>query len=396
LGKIRDPETGALLDHALAAWFPGPWSFTGEDSGEIQGHGGGTLPRLVLELVLRSGARLARPGEFTERAFLNGRLSLDQAEAVAEIVASESEAEAKIAARALDGALKERVAPIFESLKGALARLTGILDFEEDWTERDCRWLTRELGALEESLRELIELRKSGRMWREGVKVVLAGLPNAGKSELFNALLGKRRALVSSIPGTTRDYITAVLEWGRVRVELVDTAGLREEADGELERMGQDLALEQLGEADLIIWLHDLAAPEVVPPPRFPGGAQVIEVWNKADLMHPDHPLAQPPGLRVSALRRSGLDKLRGEVLKRAGVSGGAVPDLVPNIRQQMALEKSRACLSEALRTLSEGEAPEIAGIILRSSLDHLGCVCGRVFTEDLLAEVFRHFCLGK
>jgi tRNA modification GTPase len=267
LGSVVSPSDGRLLDRAMAVWFPGPGSFTGEDSCEIQCHGGGVVPRLVLEAAMEAGARLARPGEFTERAFLNGRMSLDQAEAVAEIVAAESEAEAAIAARALDGALADRVEPVSRGLLAAQARLTGSLDFEVDWTDADSSSLLDELAPLTSGLEELLELRRSGRVFRDGVKVVLAGPPNAGKSSLFNALLGRRRALVSTVAGTTRDYLTASVSWGRVKVDLVDTAGLRREGSDELEAMGIDLALGQIADADLVLWLRDLTLPDGGPPP---------------------------------------------------------------------------------------------------------------------------------
>jgi tRNA modification GTPase len=394
-GKVVDPDGEKLLDHAMAVYFPGPDSFTGEDSGEIQGHGGGVLPRLVLELVLRNGARLARPGEFTERAFLNGRLGLDQAEAVAEIVASESEAEARIAARALDGALGERVGPLFGKLKGSLAFLTGVLDFEEDWTEEDRARLSSELAEILSGLDALLELRRGGRLYRDGLRVVLAGPPNAGKSRLFNALLGKNRALVSTVPGTTRDYLVAAVSWGPVKVELVDTAGLREEGQDELEAMGQDLALEQIGESDLVVWLHDLTAPPAGMALEREKSPPIIECWNKLDALD-SPPGPQAPGLAISAATGEGLEPLKEAILSRVGVSETKIPDLVPNLRQQLALEEARDHLSQALAALDQGEVPEIAGILLRRSLDALGAITGTVFTDDLLTEVFRHFCLGK
>ncbi|MDR2199170.1 MAG: tRNA uridine-5-carboxymethylaminomethyl(34) synthesis GTPase MnmE [Deltaproteobacteria bacterium] len=394
-GRVVDPRDGGTADHALAVWFPGPSSFTGEDSAEIQGHGGSLIPGLVLRLLLDEGARLARPGEFTERAFLNGKLSLDQAEAVAEIVAAESAAEAKIAARTLDGALKEKVSAIFLAMKGAYARLTAVLDFEEEWTPKDADDLLNALKEARESLKSLIDLRKRGRFYRDGLKVVLAGAPNAGKSELFNALLGKKRALVSPVPGTTRDYLTAAVSWGNVRVELVDTAGLREEGGDELEKMGQALALEQMGEADLVLRLRDLTNPERIPTPEAEKGIPGLEVWNKTDLVSTDRgPL--PPGLKISAKTGDGLEELKEAALKLLGIQGARIPDIVPNLRQEKAIEESHRLLEEAVASLSSGEPPEICGVLLRRSLDRLGEVTGRVFTEDLLTEVFKRFCLGK
>jgi tRNA modification GTPase len=441
LGKVVSPSSGKLLDHAMAVWFPAPGSFTGEDSCEIQCHGGGVVPRLVLEAALEAGARLARPGEFTERAFLNGRLTLDQAEAVAEIVAAESEAEAAIAAKAMDGALADRVAPLSKALLSAHARLTGALDFEVDWTERDSEALLETLLPLESGLAELLELRRSGRVFREGVKVVLAGPPNAGKSSLFNALLGKRRALVSAVAGTTRDYLTASASWGLVKVDLVDTAGLREGGSDELESLGMDLALEQMSDADLVVWLRDLSVPGGGPPPdageagggrrgegappcvatgggdaekapgseaaKTPGEAparavgmppcnppKILEVWSKSDLAAG----GAPPGgaLRVSAATGEGLKGLKEAILDLFGALGPKAPELVPNLRQELALAGALKALGQARKALEDGEVPEIAGILLKEARDSLDLVTGRTVTEDLLAEVFSQFCLGK
>ncbi|MDR1165772.1 MAG: tRNA uridine-5-carboxymethylaminomethyl(34) synthesis GTPase MnmE [Deltaproteobacteria bacterium] len=412
LGKVIQPTTGRLLDHVLAAYFPSPRSFTGEDSLEIQGHGGAALPSLVLEAALSSGARLARPGEFTQRAFLNGRLSLDQAEAVAEIVAAESEAEAAIAAKILDGALRDRIWPLSKALLKNLAFVTGFLDFEEEWTDENSLSLQESLRDAARDLDKLLEIRRNGRVFREGLKVVLAGPPNVGKSSLFNALLGQKRALVSSIAGTTRDYIVAPLSWDSLKVELVDTAGLRDEGADELEAMGRDLALERVVEADLVLWVQDATAPPAPwTPAALPEGIvspPILEVWNKADLLGQNQETARAPEspespgergerrLLVSALAGAGLEELKAAILQRVGARGKAIPEFVPNLRQEIALQKTRDKLQLTLKALEDGEYLEIAGLYLREATDALGAITGQVTTEDLLTEVFSHFCLGK
>jgi tRNA modification GTPase len=429
LGSVVSPSSGRLLDRAMTAWFPGPGSFTGEDSAEIQCHGGGAVPRLILEALMETGARLARPGEFTERAFLNGRLSLDQAEAVAEIVAAESEAEAAIAARALAGALARRVEPLSRALLSVQAALAGALDFEEDWTGMDDARLAADLCPVERGLSELLELRRGGKIFRDGAKAVLAGPPNSGKSSLFNALLGSRRALVSKVAGTTRDYLTASVSWGQVKVELVDTAGLRGESGDELEAMGMDLALEQMAQADLVLWLRDPTLPDGGPapgaacggrlpspdpeaagagtrpapglPPLSAGGAgaprppAVLEVWNKLDL-DPASPLPPPGALRISAATGEGLPELRRAALALLGAEGARVPEIVPNLRQEKALEGALGFIRKAMASAEAGEVPEITAILLKEARDSLDLVTGRLMTEDLLAEVFSRFCLGK
>ncbi|MDR2353225.1 MAG: tRNA uridine-5-carboxymethylaminomethyl(34) synthesis GTPase MnmE [Deltaproteobacteria bacterium] len=417
-GKIIHPSSRRLLDHVLAVFFPGPNSFTGEDSAEIQGHGGSVLPRLVLEAVLASGARLARPGEFTERAFLNGKLSLDQAEAVAEIVAAESEAEAAIAAKTLDGALRDKIFPLANRFLKVLANLTVVLDFEEEWEPADYLNLANSLDSLEKDLQELLDFRQNGRIYRDGLKAVLAGPPNAGKSSLFNALIGKKRALVSQIPGTTRDYLTTSLTWESIRINLVDTAGLREEGADELEAMGRDLALEQIEDADLVLWVQDLTAPPLSPPVLNNPQTFLLEVWNKADLRdnlpasdfsltaNPKKPASSSMSqdntrdilkpLWVSALTGFGLADLKQTILQMLGVKDRAIPEIVPNLRQELALKGSLRKLGEAKEALAGGEYPEIVGILIREAADSLGLITGRILTEDLLTEVFSHFCLGK
>ncbi|MDR2142565.1 MAG: tRNA uridine-5-carboxymethylaminomethyl(34) synthesis GTPase MnmE [Deltaproteobacteria bacterium] len=393
LGHIRG-ENGQIIDEVLAVYFPGPNSFTGEDCAEIQGHAGAVVPRLVLAAILEAGARLARPGEFTQRAFLNNRLSLDQAEAVAELVAAQSQSEAVLANRQLAGALKERVNPIAERLISLAASLTVILDFDEPWDANSQLNLTQNLAALRQDLAALLALRREGRIFREGLRIVLAGPPNAGKSSLFNALLGLDRALVSPRPGTTRDYLEASVSWAGVKVELVDTAGLWPESTDELDQLSQDRARAQMGQADLIVWLRDLSAPNPSPPPQEAqeSGIPILAVWAKADLIAEP----APNSLAISAKTGQGLAQLKDEAIKLLGLNFDQPPDLVPNFRHQKALEKTSQLVNAAVKALEEGEPPDIITLEIVDALETLGQITGRVMTEDLLTEVFSNFCLGK
>jgi tRNA modification GTPase len=408
-GNLVDPISQKTIDQVLAVYFPGPGAFTGEDSAEIHGHGGSTVPRLILEALLASGARLARPGEFTLRAFLNSRLSLDQAEAVAELVASQSEAEAAIAARHLEGALAKKLEPTFAKLMEAAAFLTSELDFmdEDEWSEARSDHLLAILKDAQGDLERLLELRMTGRVFRDGLRVVLAGPPNAGKSSLFNALLGRDRALVNPMPGTTRDYLEGYVSWSGLKVELVDTAGLREDGD-ELESQGQALTQRELEQAEVIVWLNDLSKPETrMPPPVFsnPNGPKLIEVWNKADIGlgpppaenpgHPDHP-EKPYYRTISALTGQGLDGLKQDILGFFLTPTSLNPELVPNLRQQKALEEGLDYINATVKSLEDGQAPDIASLEIKGALEALGRITGRVLTEDLLEEVFSRFCLGK
>ncbi|MDR1395674.1 MAG: tRNA uridine-5-carboxymethylaminomethyl(34) synthesis GTPase MnmE [Deltaproteobacteria bacterium] len=394
LARIKGPEGDRIVDEVLAVYFPEPRSFTGEDCAEIQGHAGPAVPRLVLEAVLKAGARLAGPGEFTQRAFLNGRLSLDQAEAVAELVAAQSQSEAVLAARQLSGALRDCLDPITARLTSLMAKLTAVLDFEESWEDEDRAGMAQELDRLLEEVRHLISLRKNGRLFREGLRLVLAGPPNSGKSSLFNALLGLDRALVSPRPGTTRDYLEAAVSWSGIRVELVDTAGLWADSLDEIDRLGQERTRQQMEGSDLIVWLMDLTARQPVPPPET--GAPLLIVWTKSDLASPEE-LARAGGrLTVSSKSAAGLAGFKEECLKMLGLKSQETPDLVPNLRHQQALEKTLVSAEAAASALAEGLPPDIVNLELQEALSHLGLITGRVMTEDLLQEVFSRFCIGK
>ncbi|MDR1677881.1 MAG: tRNA uridine-5-carboxymethylaminomethyl(34) synthesis GTPase MnmE [Deltaproteobacteria bacterium] len=396
-GKLIKPQSKEVIDQVLAVFFPGPQTFTGEDTAEIFGHGGATVPRLVLEAVMEAGARLANPGEFTQRAFLNDRLSLDQAEAVADLVAAQSEAEATLATRHLEGALSAKIKPAIEKLIGLQAELVAILDFEEDWNEEKRLDLISMTANLSGEIKKLVEIRKNGRIFRDGLRVVLTGLPNAGKSSLFNAILGRDRALVSPRPGTTRDYLEASVSWNGLRVELVDTAGLGQRTGDELEDLGQQLALKELEAADIIVWLRSVTEPGPDEPPLARETGKILEVWSKSDLKT-GQPISadSPSGLCVSALTGEGLDELKSLILKKTGLATGLVPEIVPNLRQQKALEDSLEQINRALSALTERETPDIVAFELGQSLESLNYVTGQAFTEEILNEVFSNFCVGK
>jgi tRNA modification GTPase len=394
--RVLAPGSGRAVDQVLAVFFPGPRSFTGEDSAEIHCHGGPAVPRLVLSAVLAAGARLARPGEFTERAFLNGRIGLDQAEAVAELVAAQSEAEAALAARHLEGALGRRLGPMAERLTGLRADLAAALDFfEDEWTEADRLGALSRLESLAAELSAVAALGREGRIYRDGLRVVLTGAPNVGKSSLLNALLGRDRAMVSERPGTTRDYLEAAVEWSGLRVELVDTAGLGGAEGGELEKMGRDLALRELSRADLALWLVDLSNPAAERPPEDLArslGKRLAVVGSKADLAG----TGDLGLLAVSSVTGQGLGALKEAILALAGAEEGPAPEVVPNLRQNQALEDCLKSLEAASAALAADEALDIAALELDEAASRLGLVTGAVLTEDLLEAVFSRFCLGK
>ena len=387
-GRLIHPFSRRLLDDGLAVWFPGPHSFTGEDSAEIQGHGGLAVSALVLEAVLAAGAGLARPGEFTKRAFLNGRLDLAQAEAVADLVAAKSAAETALAARQLAGGLSAWVSEIASGLLAVLAELEAAIDFNEEAPD-PAALSGRIRREVQPRLAALLAAGREGLPFRYGLKVTLAGAPNVGKSSLFNALIGTERALVSPRTGTTRDYLLAEVVWSGLRVELVDTAGLTDNPADELDKLGQARSREQLAGSDLVLWVRDCASKagsEDPVPPR------ALVVWNKADL-------APPPSGSLAVSARTGLNlpQLKAAVIRLAtGLENPEPPEVAPSLRHQAALRRSEEYLQAALAALDEGQPPDICAFELRSALEALDLIRGRTTAEEVLSEIFSRFCLGK
>ncbi len=402
LGRVVDPESGHLIDEALAVCFSGPRSFTGEDSAEIQGHGGPAVTALVLRAVLKAGAELAEPGEFTRRAFLNGRMDLAQAEAVADLVAAASEAESSLAVRQLAGSLSRRIEAVRQTIFVSLAELSADLDFSDDLEPMD---LTALKGRLTEDallpLGRLLADGLAGRPFREGLRLALVGSPNVGKSSLFNALAGDERALVSERPGTTRDFITASASWKGLSVELCDTAGLSKVPLDELDALGQARSRDQSARADLVLWVRDASSPETDtenPDPAFAPPGRTIVVWNKVDLAPaPSVTQAAGPVMAVSARTGQGLAELKTAILKTlTGREDFSPPEVVPNLRHQAALGRAERYLSATLAAIEAGKVPDICALELKAALDSLDLICGHAAPEDLLDEIFSRFCLGK
>lgn len=386
---------GRALDRGLVLWLPAPGSYTGEDTLELHGHGGPAVLDAVLQRVLELGARPARPGEFTERAFLNGRLDLAQAEAVADLIETADAAGARAAMRSLEGAFSRRVTALAEDLVVVRAWVEGALDFPDDEVDflADVTLRAR-LGALRERLRETRAAAGEGRRLVEGQTVVVAGAPNAGKSSLLNRLAGTQTAIVTAIPGTTRDPLREAVRIAGVPLTLIDTAGLRETEDP-VESQGVQRAHATLGQADRILLVVDAAAPGESSP-GLPHGIPVDVVRNKIDLT------AEPAGrdghgtFRVSATTGAGLDDLRAHL--RAALAGTADAGGAFSARRRHleALDAVAAALDAATRELEGGGAAELAAEQLRAAQQALGSVTGEVTSEDLLGEIFGRFCIGK
>jgi tRNA modification GTPase len=393
-GAIVDGES--VVDEVLLTVFRAPASFTGEDVVEIGCHGGSLVTRRILELLLRSGAVAAGPGEFSRRAYLNGKLDLTQAEAIMDLIGAQSDLAMKAAARQLEGRLGERIRELHSRLLDLLAHLEAYIDFPEDDISPDTgeAMLARMRGAMEE-LNRLLATALQGRVLRVGARTVLSGAPNVGKSSLLNRLLGFERAIVSPVPGTTRDTLEETVMVRGWPLRLVDTAGLRDGADA-LEQEGIERARRQLEQADLVLGVFDGTLP--APESALLEEARLVRVLNKADL--PEHPSwGNVQAVRISCVSGQGMDDLEAAV--EARLRGGlgladAESDVAINARHQDCLRRSLGFLEAAAKGLKEGLPPEFVAEELRAALDSSGEVVGKSNTEDLLGRIFSSFCIGK
>lgn len=390
-------EAGEVLDDALLLFFRAPHSYTGEDTVELCCHGSPVITARVLERLWQLGATPAGPGEFTRRAFLNGRLDLTQAEAVADLIAARTPRAERAARANLQGRLGATLAPLYEGTLALSADLEHALDFEEgELPEAFFASLGERLSGLEAQLSALRGTWREARLVRDGALVVLAGKPNAGKSTLLNLLLGYDRAIVSAEPGTTRDAIEESFLLDGVPLRLTDTAGLRE-APGAIEREGVARARDLLARADLVLYLSAADDPAPAPPP-----AGAIALITKAELA-PASPL--PPGFPPEAARISALadpaaarDRVCALLRQALNLSAGETAHAaLANERQLQGVTEAHAALQEAQGCLARGELGYVpAAQLLRRGAEALGRLLGRVYSDDLLDTVFSRFCVGK
>jgi tRNA modification GTPase len=393
-----------FLDEALVVYMKAPRSFTGEDVVEIQSHGGGLVLSLVCRACVEAGARLAEPGEFTKRAFLNGRLDLSQAEAVLETIRAKSVASLGVAQRQLRGDLAREIDMARAALLSLLARLEAGIDFvEEDIPFLQKGELARTIEEVSALVRRLQSTATEGRLLREGARVVIVGRPNVGKSSILNRLLKEERAIVTPIPGTTRDVIEEAVDLGGVRVHLVDTAGIRETEDV-IEREGIKRSRSAQQEADLQVIVVDGSLPltndDRVLIGRAIAGRHVIGI-NKADLPHQVELSSLGPGavtVSVSAKTGAGIEDLRAAIRSQLIGAGGETGEgiMIMNVRHQTALDRAAEALQEASESLGGGLAPELVAIDIRTAADALGEITGVITTDEILARIFSEFCIGK
>lgn len=398
-GQVCDAG-GRALDDGLAVLMPAPHSYTGEDVLELHCHGSPVVLDTVLQALVASGARPAQAGEFTKRAFLNGKLDLAQAEAVMALVGARTADGAAGAAAQLFGGLSTRLAIVREQLVRARAHVEAQLDFGDEELGLDAAALGADLAAARREIGALLAGARRGELLHRGLRVVLSGRPNAGKSSLLNALLDAERAIVSPEPGTTRDVIEAAVDLDGVPVTLVDTAGLRD-AGAAVERLGVARAEHAAAAADLVLLVLDTARP-FAEQAALVGRAAAVAVLNKADLPSAwtadDQATvaAAHPCVRVSATTPSGLDALRQAILAAAGAQWADNLPALGTARQREALARAEASLAAAAAALEARLPPELVAVDLQAALAHIGAVTGTVSSEEVLDAVFREFCIGK
>lgn len=397
-------RAGTLIDDVLLTFFQGPASFTGEDTLEISCHGNPYIVQRMLEDLYLRGCRAAEAGEFTQRAFLHGRMDLSQAEAVMDLIHARGERALQAANQQLRGALGRRMSELIEILLGVLARIEAYIDFpEEDLPADDRDLVIRELERLSQSTGKLLATNHYGDILRDGLKVVILGEPNVGKSSLLNALLGRDRALVSAEPGTTRDYLEERVLLGDHCLRLIDTAGLNP-SPAPLEKLGMDKTLERLHEADLALLVIDGSAP----PPRLAAGVRqainptsALVIVNKVDLAaNPEaaKEFSVLETIATSALTGKGLDALQAALQRRAAAFHVELgEDLIAiNARHADALARAQAALQRAKDQLAQAEATELVASELREALGAFGEIAGKIDNERMLDQLFATFCIGK
>ncbi len=416
---FRDAE-GGPIDHGLALFFPAPHSYTGEDVLELQAHGGPVVLQLLLARCLEAaqapgedqgavlpGLRLAQPGEFTERAFLNDKIDLAQAEAIADLIDASTEAAARSASRSLSGAFSEEI----HGLRDALVHLRMLVEATLDFPEEEIDFLQKadasgQLARLRGKLDQVLARAHQGALLREGIKVVIAGQPNAGKSSLLNALAGAELAIVTPIAGTTRDKVQQTIQIEGVPLHVIDTAGLRESSD-EVERIGIARAWDEIAAADAVLFLHDLtrmgeegylaadAAIAETLAGKLPRQVPVIDVWNKTDCAEARVPAEC--GVALSARTGSGLDALRRQLLDVAGWQSAPEGLYLARARHVQALQAVAAHLQEAeLQLAAQAAHLDLLAEELRLAQVSLNAITGEFSSDDLLGVIFSSFCIGK
>ena len=403
-GELIEPSTGERIDEVVVTFFAKPHSYTTDDVVEISAHGAPVVLRHAVELAIAAGARLAEPGEFTMRAFLNGRLDLTQAEAVRDLIESQTLYQAKVAAQQLEGALSHRLQPIKQKLVELIAVLEAGIDFaEDDVPVAAAADIRRRLSEIRDPLAALDASFAYGKIVHEGMTLAIVGRPNVGKSSLFNRLVERERAIVTATPGTTRDLVSETVSLGGIPVKLVDTAGIRAAYD-EAESIGIRKAYEALADADLVLVVTDLSQPDADEDARLVemvGMRPKIVVENKADLAHRESQVVsrEVNGMvRTSALTGEGIDKHRAGILQHVAgdTAGQRESGFLTNVRHQGLVREAIGGLDAGRRALDQNIPHEMMLLDLYTALHALDGITGATTTDDILNLIFSSFCIGK
>ena len=406
-GYVYDSQNDKKIDEALFLLMRGPRSFTGEDVVEVQCHGGMVVLKKTLQLILRSGARLAEQGEFSKRAFLNGRLDLAQAESIMDIVQAKTDRGADLALSQLQGSLSGMVKTLREDLLEIIAFIQADIDYPDDDIERLTPEEQRErIGNVKGQIEHVLKNARKGKLIRDGLRVVIAGKPNVGKSSLLNALLGEERAIVTNIPGTTRDVIEEYINLNGIPLKIVDTAGIRE-TDNEVEQIGVDRAQQFMKQADLVLYVldgnegctqDDMEMIQAIHQP-------VVYLLNKSDVGISDavretlkEKIGQAPVLEISAKEKTGLEQLETTITDMFFSGTLEVSDsiLVTNVRHIQILEDSLGHMDGFIKGIDMGLSVDFLVIDLQNAWEKLGKITGETVEDDLLDQIFSKFCLGK
>ncbi len=407
-GQILDPKAGGILDEVLMVYMQAPRTYTREDVVEIHTHSGPAVLKSIFDLVLAHGTRVADPGEFTKRAFLNGRIDLTQAEAVIDVVHAKTRASLEIAAAQIRGGLRKQIKACRSVLLQLQTLLAAAIDFPEEpetvFNPKEAAGALK--GKVLEPLQVLIDQYAAGRMLREGIRIVVIGMPNVGKSSLMNRLLERQRAIVSPHPGTTRDFLEERLHLRGLPTLIVDTAGLQE-TDDPVERIGIEKTREKIREADLLLLVVDATRPDfgALPQERFPIFKKpALLVINKMDRVDPDTDFDIPgawralPQVRISALTGHGIESMKDKIFEHVTRGGGLRLEnpIVPNARQKEALNRALKAAEAALEGLEAGRSPELISMDAGEAVEALGEILGETLDPDVLDAVFSRFCVGK
>lgn len=399
-GNILEPEDGKIIDEVLVSKMKGPFSYTAEDVVEINCHGGIVSLKRILDAVIRSGARLAEPGEFTKRAFLNGRLDLAQAEAVMDIISAKTEKSLEYSVGQLEGKLSQRLTAIDDLLIDVMANVEANIDYPEyDIEEVTTAYLNDHIQQAMDMVDALLKASETGKIYREGITTAILGEPNVGKSSLLNTLLMENKAIVTEIPGTTRDIIEEYINIGGIPFKIIDTAGIRE-TDNLVEQIGVEKSRQLIKNTNLILFMTDLSRPfseeektliEELDP------SKTIFIANKTDSMMDTRGV--PEGwIPLSLKEDKGVEALKDKMLEM--VMGGSVDQeadyIVNNVRHVHLLEEAMGCLKNALGTIDMGMPLELVSIDIKDGLEKIREITGRSVGSDIINQIFKNFCIGK